>query len=73
MIERTEERFGLKSERLVGDSAYGAVRMLNWLVEEKGSAPRTPVFDRSFYAKLATVFNHPQRPLLALFGPAGSP
>jgi hypothetical protein len=36
MIERTEERFGLKPERLVGDTAYGAAPMLNWLVEEKG-------------------------------------
>jgi hypothetical protein len=26
MIERTEERFGLKPERLVGDTAYGAGR-----------------------------------------------
>src|ERR1700686_4920155 len=32
MIERTEERFGLKPERLVGDTAYGAAPMLNWLV-----------------------------------------
>jgi len=32
MIERTEER--LKPERLVGDTAYGAAPMLNWLVEE---------------------------------------
>jgi hypothetical protein len=30
MIERTEERFGLKPERLVGDTAYGAAPMLNW-------------------------------------------
>ena len=35
MIERTEERFGLKPERLVGDIAYGAAPMLDWLVEEK--------------------------------------
>jgi len=27
MIERTEERFGLKPERLVGDTAYGAAPM----------------------------------------------
>src|SRR5436309_5006559 len=47
MIERTEERFGLKPERLVGDTAYGADPMLNWLVEEKGIAPHIPVFDRS--------------------------
>src|SRR5690242_836685 len=26
MIERTEERFGLKPERLVGDTAYGVIR-----------------------------------------------
>ena len=46
MIERTEERFGLKPERLVGDTAYGAAPMLNWLVEEKGIAPHPP-FDKS--------------------------
>ena len=47
MIERTEERFGLKPERLVGDTAYGAAPMLNWLVEEKQIAPHIPVFDKS--------------------------
>jgi transposase len=47
MIERTEERFGLKPERLVGDTAYGAAPMLNWLVEAKGIAPHIPVFDKS--------------------------
>ena len=47
MIKRTEERFGLKPERLVGDTAYGAAAMLNWLVEEKGIAPHIPVFDKS--------------------------
>jgi hypothetical protein len=47
MIERTEGRFGIKPERLVGDTAYGAAPMLNWLVEEKGIAPHIPVFDKS--------------------------
>lgn len=47
MIERTEERFGLKPQRLAGDTAYGAAPMLNWLVEEKRIAPHIPVFDRS--------------------------
>src|SRR5882757_4256169 len=47
MIERTEGRFGLKPERLVADTAYGAAPMLNWLVEEKGIAPHIPVFDKS--------------------------
>jgi hypothetical protein len=46
MIERTQERFGLKPERLIGDTAYGAAPMLNWLVEEKGIAPHIPVFDK---------------------------
>jgi transposase len=46
MIERTEERFGLKPERLAADTAYGTASMLNWLVE-KGIAPHIPVFDRS--------------------------
>jgi hypothetical protein len=47
MIERTEERLGLKPERLVGDTAYGTAPMLNWLVEEKGIAPHIPLFDKS--------------------------
>src|SRR5450432_3455841 len=47
MIERTEERFGLKPERLAADTAYGAAPMLNWLVEEKRIAPHIPVFDKS--------------------------
>jgi transposase len=41
MIERTEERFRLKPERLAADTAYGAAPMLNWLVEEI-SACRPP-------------------------------
>ena len=47
MIERTEERFGLKPRRLAGDTAYGAAPMLNWLVEEKRIAPHVPVIDKS--------------------------
>jgi transposase len=47
MIERTEQRFGLKPQRLAGDSAYGSASMLNWLVEEKQIAPHIPVFDKS--------------------------
>ena len=47
MIERTEQRFGLKPERLAGDTAYGSAPMLNWLVEEKGIAPHIPVIDKS--------------------------
>lgn len=47
MIERTEQRFGLKPERLAADTAYGSAPMLNWLVEEKQIAPHIPVIDKS--------------------------
>jgi transposase len=47
MIDRTEERFGLKPERLAGDTAYGSAPTLDWLVNEKGIAPHIPVWDRS--------------------------
>ena len=46
MIERTAERFGLKPQRLAGDTAYGSAEMLNWLVEEQ-IAPHIPVIDKS--------------------------
>ena len=35
MIDRVEERFGIKPERLVGDTAYGTAPMLGWMVEDK--------------------------------------
>jgi DDE family transposase len=47
MIERTEERFGVKPERLAADTAYGSATNLNWLVNEKQIAPHIPVIDKS--------------------------
>jgi transposase len=47
MIERTEERFGVKPERLAADSAYGSAANLNWLVTEKKITPHIPVIDKS--------------------------
>jgi hypothetical protein len=47
MLERTEQRFGLKPQRLAADSAYGSAAMLNWLVEEKRITPHIPVIDKS--------------------------
>jgi hypothetical protein len=35
MIDRVRHRFDLRPLRLAGDSAYGAVRLLKWLVESK--------------------------------------
>jgi transposase len=47
MIERTEERFGMKPRRLAADTAYGTASMLAWLVKDKGITPHIPVFDKS--------------------------
>ena len=47
MIVRTEERFGLKPERLAADTAYGSAATLNWIVNEKKITPHIPVIDKS--------------------------
>ena len=47
MIERTERRFKLKPNRLIGDTAYGTAEMLEWMVEEKAITPHIPVWDKS--------------------------
>jgi hypothetical protein len=36
MLERTEQRFGLKPKLLAADTAYGSAPMLNWLVDARG-------------------------------------
>jgi transposase len=46
MIDRVEERFDLKPEWLIGDTAYGTAAMLNWLVNEKQIEPHVPVWTR---------------------------
>jgi transposase len=45
MIERTEERFGIKPEYLAADTAYGSAATLNWLVTDKKIAPHAPTHD----------------------------
>ena len=47
MIDRTEERFGLRPERLAADTAYGSAATLHWIVNEKKIAPHIPVIDKS--------------------------
>ncbi len=46
MIERVEQRFGLKPDRLAGDVAYGTGEMLGWLVAHDID-PHIPVWDKS--------------------------
>src|SRR5262249_45908873 len=47
MIGRTEERFGLKPERLAADTAYGSAATLHWIVNEKKITPHIPGIDKS--------------------------
>jgi transposase len=46
MIERVKHRFDLRPQRLAGDTVYGAVRLLKWLVDRK-ITPHVPVWDKS--------------------------
>lgn len=46
MIDRTEQRFGLRPEWLAGDTAYGSAQNLGWLVDEKQITPFIPVLDK---------------------------
>ena len=46
MIKRTDERLGLKPERLSADTAYGTGRFLHWVIGT-GITPHIPVWDMS--------------------------
>jgi hypothetical protein len=39
-------RFDLRPRRLAGDTVYGTVRLLKWLVD-RGITPHIPVWDKS--------------------------
>ncbi|MCI0362810.1 MAG: transposase, partial [Phycisphaerales bacterium] len=43
MIDRTQDRLGLKPERLAADTAYGSAANLGWLVNDKKITPHIPV------------------------------
>jgi hypothetical protein len=44
--ERVKDRFDLQPRRLAGDTVYGAVRLLKWLVD-RNITPHIPVWDKS--------------------------
>jgi hypothetical protein len=46
MVDRVERRFDLRPQKLAGDTAYGAVRLLKWLVD-RNITPHVPVWDKS--------------------------
>jgi hypothetical protein len=47
MADRVEQRFNLKPERLIADTAYGSAPMLGSMVEEKAIEPHIPVMDKT--------------------------
>lgn len=47
MIDRVEQRFGLKPAWLTTDTAYGSGDTLDWLVRKKKIVPFVPVLDHS--------------------------
>jgi transposase len=46
MIERVKDRFGLETKKLIGDTAYGTAKFLDWMVNEANIEPHVPVWDR---------------------------
>jgi transposase len=46
MVERVDDRFGLKTKKLIGDTAYGTAEILAWMVDDKGIEPHVPVWDK---------------------------
>lgn len=47
MVDRFEDKYDIKSKRLVGDTNYGTAPMLDWMVNSKGIEPHVPVWDKS--------------------------
>lgn len=45
MIDRTEERFGMKPKRLLGDGSYGSAEFLGWMVDNKKIAPHVTLLE----------------------------
>ena len=47
MIDRTEERFSIKPDWLVADTAYGSAENLAWLTKKRSIIPFIPLIDKS--------------------------
>ena len=65
MLDRVGRRFGLRPRRLAGDTAYGAAKLLKWLVDRE-IAPHVPVWDKSArsdgtFSRADFVFDQQQR------------
>ena len=53
MIERTQERFGIKPASLAADTAYGSADTLDWVVNEKKIEPHIPVIPTNQSVRMA--------------------
>jgi transposase len=47
MVDRTDARFGLKPQRLIGDTAYGTAELVGWMVEEKAIKPHVSLWEKA--------------------------
>src|ERR1700681_4477344 len=47
MIERVEDRFDLKPDRLIGDTNYGTAEILGWMIDQKQIEPHVSVCDKT--------------------------
>lgn len=47
MIDRTEERFSIRPDWLVADTAYGSAENLAWLTKQRSIIPFIPLIDKS--------------------------
>ena len=47
MVDRTEDRFGIKPDWPVADTAYGSAENLAWLVKKREIIPFIPLIDKS--------------------------
>jgi len=55
MINRVEDRFGIKPQRIIGDTAYGTAAILGWIVEQKQIETHTPVWDKTERTEVSLV------------------
>ena len=46
MIERLEDRFAIKTKKLIGDTAYGTAEFLGWMVNDKAIEPHVPIWEK---------------------------
>jgi hypothetical protein len=46
MIERLEQRFKMRTKKLIGDTAYGTAEFLGWMGNEKNIEPHVPIWEK---------------------------